>query len=70
MNHQDLFTIISSYHKKFGVMNKEMMTVTEQEDMKIHIKTENLLLQDVVLVSECTSNFILLRQLQHNDVIY
>jgi hypothetical protein len=51
-------------------MNKKTVTVTEHEDVKIHTKTENLLLQDVVLISECTSNLISLEQLQHNDVIY
>jgi len=46
------------------------MTVIKQKDIKIYIKIENLLLQDVVFVSECISNLILLEQLQHNDVIY
>ncbi len=47
-----------------------MMTVIKQKDIKIYIKIENLLLQDVVFVSEYISNLILLEQLQHNDVIY
>jgi len=34
------------------------------------MNTENLFLQNVVFISECTSNLILLEQLQHNDVIY
>jgi len=69
-NCQDLFTIISSYHKKFKVVNEETVTVTECEDVKIYIKNENFLLQDVVLISECTLNLISLEQLQCNNVVY
>jgi len=51
-------------------MNEETVTVIECEDVKICTKIEIFFLQNVVLISECTSNLILLEQLQHNDVIY
>jgi len=51
-------------------MNRETVTATEQEHVKICINTENFLLQDVVFIFECTSNFISLKQLQCNDIIY
>jgi len=51
-------------------MNEETVTVTEHEDVKIHTKIENLFLQNVVFISECTLNLISLEQLQYNDVIY
>ena len=41
---KNLFTIISLYYKKFKVMNKEMITAIKWENVKICIKTENLLL--------------------------
>lgn len=66
----DLFITISSYHKKFEAVNEETVTVTECEDVKIYTKIRNLLLQDVVFISECTSDLISLKQLQYNDVIY
>ena len=51
-------------------MNEETVTVTECEDVKICTKNENFFLQNVVFISECTSNLISLEQLQCNDVIY
>jgi len=51
-------------------VNKETVIVIECEDVKICTKNEIFFLQNVVLISECTSNFILLKQLQCNDVIY
>ena len=51
-------------------MNRETVTVIECKNMKIYMKTENLLLQDIIFIFEYTSNLILLKQLQHNDVIY
>ena len=51
-------------------MNRETVTVIECEDIKIYMKLENLFLQNVVFILECTSNLILLKQLQHNAVIY
>jgi len=51
-------------------VNEETVTVTECEDVKIYIKNENFLLQDVVLISECTLNLISLEQLQCNNVVY
>jgi len=47
-----------------------MITATKCDDVIIHIKIENLLLKDVVLISECTSNFILLEQLQCSNITY
>jgi len=47
-----------------------MITATECDDVIIHIKIENLLLKDVVLISKCTSNLISLEQLQHSNIIY
>jgi len=44
--------------------------VTECEDVKIYTKIEFSILQNVVFISECTSNLISLEQLQHNDIIY
>ena len=51
-------------------MNREMITVTECDDVIIHIKIENLLLENVVFISKCTSNLISLEQLQCNNIIY
>ena len=47
-----------------------MITLIECDDVTIHTKIENLLLRDVVLISECTSNLISLEQLQCSDIIY
>jgi len=47
-----------------------MITATECDDVIIYTKIENLLLKDVVFISKCTSNLILLRQLQCNNIIY
>jgi len=63
INCQDLFTIISLYHKNFEVMNEKIITATECDDIIICIKIRNLLLRNVVLIFKCTSNFISLRQL-------
>ena len=43
---------------------------TECNDVIIYIKIKNLLLKDIVLISEYTLNLISLRQLQHSDIIY
>ena len=52
-------------------MNEETITMIEYENIKICMKNKSFFfLQNVVLISECTSNLILLEQLQHNDVIY
>jgi len=47
-----------------------MITATECDDVIIYIKIKNLLLKNVVFISKCTSNLILLKQLQYNDIIY
>jgi len=47
-----------------------MITATKCNDVIICTKIKNLLLKDVVLISKCTSNLILLEQLQHSDIIY
>jgi len=70
INHQDLFTIISFYHKNFEAVNEKMITATECDDMIIYMKIRSLLLRDVVLIFKCTSNLILLEQLQCSDIIY
>jgi len=70
INCQDLFTIISFYHKNFEAVNEKMITATECNDVIIYTKIRNLLLKDVVLISKCTSNLISLRQLWCSDIIY
>jgi len=70
MNCQDLFTIISFYHKKFEVVNEEMIMTTKCDDVTIYTKIRNLLFKDVIFIFKCTSNLILLEQLQHSDIIY
>jgi len=51
-------------------MNREIITATRCDDVIICTKIENLLLRDVVFIFKCTLNFILLKQLQHSDIIY
>ena len=46
------------------------MTATECDDVIICMKIKNLLLRDVIFISECTSNLISLEQLQCSDIIY
>ena len=70
MNYHNLFVTIVSYHKKFKIMNEKTVTVTECDDIELCMKHEMLLLQNVVLISTCTLNLILLEQLQHNSIIY
>ena len=70
INCWNLFTIINFYHKNFEAVNRKMITATECNDMIIYTKIENLLLKDIVLISKCTSNFILLEQLQYSNIIY
>jgi len=47
-----------------------MFTATEHDNIIICIKIKNLLLKNVVFISKCTSNLILLEQLQHSNIIY
>ena len=70
INCQDFFTIISFYHKNFKAVNEKLITVTECDNVIIHIKIENVLLKNIVLISKCTSNLISLEQLQHSNIIY
>jgi len=51
-------------------MNEEMITATECDDMIIYMKIKNLLLKNVVFISKCTLNLILLEQLWYNNIIY
>ena len=70
INCWDLFTIIILYHKNFEAVNKEMMMTTNCNDVIIHTKIEDLLLRDVSLIFECTSNLILFKQLWYSDITY
>jgi len=70
INYQNLFTIINLYHKNFEAVNREMITVIKCDNIIVYIKIENLLLKNVVFIFKCTLNLILLKQLQHSNIIY
>ena len=51
-------------------MSENIVSAVEKGVVKIYIKTETVQIKDVILVSQATTNLILLRQLQQSSIIY
>ena len=70
MNQQHLFLNLELYNKKFETASGNMISAVKKGVIEIHIKTETVQIKDVTLVSQATTNLILLKQLQQSSITY